>query len=621
MITAAKFLEKICETSIGVCFDYIKVTKDRRKLRKKVNKFAESVFESQFKQLDLTSEIDFIGLSNYLKSSLMNGIENYIASPSDTVKEALIAKACNAANANIRNKKAIVETFVESVIIIMKQDFIGNVDKSLMIFAHDLTGTLFNDIKKEMDINTNEILKEIAKLDANEKEIIAGGTVQENELRKINRKLDEILPVIKQQYHDNTASNVSIQNPLDLLRDFGVSASTNDSVVTAVKYSSKNDTMKIRFCVKRKGRIAEFDTTDEYLADLNYTMVEDTVEVVSSVIIQQGKKTEHNSDENFTGATCYLPWLYFTEMEVYSLGLNNFTNSKFVSGELTIVPKQLQVSYNIEKSDRSILWQGLKYKLRRSIENNNRCCYYENEVGNSRIKMNVKFSFETIFQDGESTIISPYPVIDFSVTPVDSCNARSLLESYQALLNIYSTDVLRFVDSKTRELYFSVGVKVNNLNEQEIRNIIEIYNKIIDIEEYFNFEFKLKFPMENDVLWHISMIHDLIKNKKANRNYSSLSLTTHLTLNNMDMKIGNSCGWVMQVKICKQLFDKEMPIENVVMICPNTKYASQNGDIATLEIIGEVTYFWDVEDKIYSNLDKGFNEILESAGIEHPHQL
>jgi len=616
MITEAKLMEIICKTGVGVCADFIKATKDKRRLRKKINEFAESAFESKFKHLDLTHEIDYEGLSDYLKNSLTNEIENFIVSPCDTAKETIIAKACHKANANNRYKKAVVEVFVESVIIIMKQDFIGKVDKSLMIFANDLVVGLFGNIKKEMRENTNEIMKELSVLKANDNTIISNQIFDSTQLREINENVKSLKSVIENTHINNSGANVNVHNPLDLLRGFGVSVDATDSVVTSSKYYSKNEAMKIRFCVQRKGKIAKFETTDDYLADLSYTMVPDTVDVISSVVIQNGKKTEHISDDNYTGATCCLPWLDFTEMEIYSMGLNRFTDSKFASSKLTIFPKQIQVSHDIEKSDRTVLWQGLNYKLRRSIENNNRCCYYENEVGNNRIKMNINFTFETVLQEGESIIINPQPLIDFSVTPVDGRNARSLLESYQALIKINSTDMLRFVDSKTRELCFSCGVKINNMSEQEIIQHINMYNKIIDIEEYFNMEFKLEFPMDNDLLWHINMIHGFVKNKKAIANYATLSLTTHMVASNME--IGNSYGWVSQVTICKQLFDKDLPIENVVMVCPNTKYVGQDGDTATLEIIGETIYFWDIEDRIYSNLNKDFNEILELTGTENP---
>ena len=75
---------------------------------------------------------------------------------------------------------------------------------------------------------------------------------------------------------------------------------------------------------------------------------------------------------------------------------------------------------------------------------------------------------------------------------------------------------------------------------------------------------------------------------------------------------------VAQADIKKQLFDKELPIENVVMVCPNTKYKSQDGDSAVLEIIGKTIYFWDTEDMLYSNLNLGFNKILDIVGCDPP---
>lgn len=613
MMLESQFIDFICQTSLGVCVNSIKSRRNKGKLRKKIQKFAKTEFESKFYYLDLSSEIDYGGLSTYLTKSLMHDIENYLTAPNDASKKTFITKACNEAKADNQKKKVVVITFVESVITIMKQDFISNVDKSFKVFSNDLKNDLFNDVKNEIFENTNKIMGGISTLNANDNSIIGNQVIEISQLNQISNDVDFIKSaVIQQQIENNSATNVILSNPLDLLRDFGVSVNAEDSIDVAIKYSSKNEITRIRFCVKREGRIAEFSTTNDYLADLNYTMVEDTVNVVSSVIIQNGKKTEHNYDDNYTGAVCYLPWLLFTEVEIHSSGLDRFSNSKLISSKLTIVPKHIQVTYNIENSDHEVLWHGARYKLHRSTENNNRCCYYENDAGNSKIKINIKFSFETILQNGESIVINPQPNIAFSIIPLDNSNARSQLEYYQALMKLYSTDTLKFIDVKTMRVDFSCDVRVNDLNEDEAISNIDMYKKIIDIEEYFRTEFKLEFPVDADLWNHINMIHGLIKNKKVTANFSSMSLSTHLESHEMD--IGCSFGWVAQVKINKQLFDKELPIENVVMVCPNVKYKRQDGDSAIFEIIDEAIYFWDTENEVYSNLNVGFNKILEIAG-------
>lgn len=218
----------------------------------------------------------------------------------------------------------------------MKQAFISNVDKSLKIFTSDLIYNLFEDIKSEILENTNKIMGEIATLNTNNNYIIGNQDIGISQLNKISDDVKLIKSaVMQQQIERNTATNASISNPLDLLRDFGVSVNVEGSVDVAIKYSSKNEIMSIRFCVKREGRIAEFCTTNEYLVDLNYTMVEDTVEVISSEIIQNGKNKKRIYDDNYTGAVCYLPWLPFTEMEIHSSGLDRFTNSQCISSKLT----------------------------------------------------------------------------------------------------------------------------------------------------------------------------------------------------------------------------------------------------------------------------------------------
>jgi len=611
----SQLIDFVCQATLGVCVNLFKSRTNKAKLRKKIQRFAKTEFESKFNHLDLSSEIDFGGLSTYLKNSLIQEIENYITAPTDNIKKTLITKACNEAKADNRNKKVVVITFIESVITIMKQDFISDIDKSFKIFAHDLKDDFFNDIKSEILENTSKIMGGISTLNANDNCIIGNQAMEISQLNKISDDMNYIKSVFNQQHIErNNATNASVSNPLDLLRDFGVSVNVEDSVNAAIKikYSAKNEIVSIRFCVKREGRIAKFITTDEYLSDLNYTMIEDTVDVISSVIIQNGKKTEYTYDDNYTGSVCYLPKLSFTEMEFYSSDLNSFTNSQWISSKLTIVPKQIQLTYNIENGDREMLWQGLKYKLHRSIENNNRCCYYENETSNGKIKINIKFTFEIILQDGESTLINLQPDITLSVVPLDTSNARSQLEYCQALMKLYSTDTLKFLNVKTMQTDFSCDVKVNDLSEDEIKSAIDIYKKIIDIEEYFKVEFKLEFPIDSDLWNYIDMVHGLIKNKKVTVNYSSISLITHLEQHKMD--IGSSYGWVAQVNINKQLFDKELPIENVVMVCPNTKYKSQDGDSAVLEIIGETIYLWDTENKVYgklNNLNVEFNKILE----------
>jgi len=602
----SQFIDFICQTSLGVCVNSIKSGINKDKLREKIQEFAKTEFESKFNCLDLSSEIDFDGLSTYLKDSLMHEIENYITAPNVNIKKTLVTKACNEAKADNRDKEAVVITFIESVVVIMKQDFISNVDKSLKIFANDLKDDLFNDIKNEIFENTNKIMGGISTLNDNDNSIMGNQAI---EISKLNKIVDLIeSATIQQPIEKDPATDASISNPFDLLRDFGVSVNVEDSVNAAIKYSSKSEMMSIRFCIKREGRIAKFNTTNEYLDDLNYTMVEDTVDVISSMIIQNGKKTELIYDDNYTGATCFLPWLSFSEMEIYSYRLDRFTDSQCIS-KLTISPKQIQVTYNIENGDREILWYSVRYNLHRSTENNNRYCYYENETGNSKIKINIKFAFETILQDGERIVKNPQPDITFSIVPLEKSNARSQLEYYQALIKLYSTVTLKFVDVKTMKTDFSCGVKANNLSKDKIKSIIDMYKKIIDIEEYFKVEFKLEFPIDVNLWNRINMVHCLIKNKKVTVNYSSISLTTHLEP--YKMNIGSSFGWVAQANINKQLFDKELPIENIVMVCPNTKYKSQDGDSAVLEIIGKTIYFWDTEDKVYSNLNMGFNKILE----------
>lgn len=87
MILELQFINFICQTSSGVCVDSIKSRINKSKLRKKIQQFAKTEFESKFYHLDLSSEIDFGGLSTYLKQSLMYEIENYLTAPNYNIKK------------------------------------------------------------------------------------------------------------------------------------------------------------------------------------------------------------------------------------------------------------------------------------------------------------------------------------------------------------------------------------------------------------------------------------------------------------------------------------------------------------------------------------------------------
>ena len=604
----AQFVDFICQASFGVIANSIKRKFKKNKLRKKIETFAKVEFDSKFKHLDLSSEIDFGGLSVYLKSSLLQEIESYITTSNDNIKRTLIAKACSVAKANTRSKEAVVTAFIEGIIVIMKQDFIAEIDNGFKVFSHELMSGLFCDIKGEISKSTNAIMAEINDLSSISKAIVSNFDGQARQTEELLASQARIEQALLQKTEEFTASGGNATNPLDLLRDFGVSVEGDSAVAMAVKYSAKNkdEVISIRFCVKKEGRIAKFNTSDEYLANLNYTMVSDTVDVISTTIKKNGEKEEHCYDESYTGTTCHLPWLSFTEMEIYSSGLNRFTDSQCVSSTLTIVPRQIKATYNIENSDREVLWHSVKYKLRRAVEDNYRCCYYENEVSDRKIKIDLKFALEVIQEIGDDIMVNPTPIINVSIMPLDRFNARSQLEYCQALLKFHSTNTLRFVDVNTHKVDFSSGVKVNGFSVDVIKSLIEMYKIIIDIEEHFNVVFKLEFPIDNDLWSRIIMIHDLIKSKKFVASYSSITLTTHLET--VEMKVGTSYGWAAQATINKQLFDKELPIDNVVMVCPNTKYVSQDGDSAVLEVVGDTIYFWDTEDRIFSNLNMDFDK-------------
>jgi len=215
MMLESQFIDFICQTSLGVCVNSIKSGINKDKLREKIQEFAKTEFESKFNCLDLSSEIDFDGLSTYLKDSLMHEIENYITAPNVNIKKTLVTKACNEAKADNRDKEAVVITFIESVVVIMKQDFISNVDKSLKIFANDLKDDLFNDIKNEIFENTNKIMGGISTLNDNDNSIMGNQAI---EISKLNKIVDLIeSATIQQPIEKDPATDASISNPFDLV--------------------------------------------------------------------------------------------------------------------------------------------------------------------------------------------------------------------------------------------------------------------------------------------------------------------------------------------------------------------------------------------------------------------
>lgn len=142
----------------------------------------------------------------------------------------------------------------------MKQDFISNVDKSLKIFANYLKDGLFNDIKSEIFENTNKIMGGISTLNANDNIIIGNQAIGISQLSQMCDSIEFIKSfVIQQQIEENTATNASVFNPLDLLRDFSVSVNGEDSINLAIKYSSKSDIMSIKQCRRELTKVRKHD--------------------------------------------------------------------------------------------------------------------------------------------------------------------------------------------------------------------------------------------------------------------------------------------------------------------------------------------------------------------------
>lgn len=127
---------------------------DDMKIINEIITFSENEFESKFYNLDLSEEIDFDSLQEYINTKLLNDVKNYLFDTDtknrELYKKLIISKATDYAAINNHNSKNIILVFIEDTLDIIKEFYIqksNNSDKLL----HNTTVERINDILNEKE--------------------------------------------------------------------------------------------------------------------------------------------------------------------------------------------------------------------------------------------------------------------------------------------------------------------------------------------------------------------------------------------------------------------------------------------------------------------------------------
>jgi len=123
----SKFIAKIAINMISSICD----TNDIAQLENEITSFAKQKFESNFKHLDLSQEIDFEGLLDYISNDLMSDIVNYSRTlpPEEEIRclDTILSKAHYHTHADTKPKKSVVDDFIKVSLGIVKEYYVGKV--------------------------------------------------------------------------------------------------------------------------------------------------------------------------------------------------------------------------------------------------------------------------------------------------------------------------------------------------------------------------------------------------------------------------------------------------------------------------------------------------------------
>ena len=112
---------------------------DITQLEKEVVDFAKRKFESNFKHLDWSQEIDFEGLLEYINSSLTSDINRYFRATSTHGEEqclvTILGKAHYHSHANSNPKKSVIDNFIKAALSISKEYYLNKIPTEYFVIG------------------------------------------------------------------------------------------------------------------------------------------------------------------------------------------------------------------------------------------------------------------------------------------------------------------------------------------------------------------------------------------------------------------------------------------------------------------------------------------------------
>lgn len=504
--------------------------------------------------------------------------------------------------------------YTELVRVITNNDIImdeNKIRKTLDISTH-ISNQLMNNVYKKLNESFEYWSMQNITNISKKTDFIYEKTDLITDLHEKTNEIDEYFLALK-----NISSNIVNSNTeksknyilpqLNILEQFCISIDEQSEMDIQYTTKTENDFFRIRFNVKKQGLISEFENSEEYLSHLNYTMQDDVLEILGYEIIHKDKKNDSKTLHQYTGSSCYLPWMQFNNLIIKTLNNENICQSSV--NTLKIIPKKIIVSYDIENESREKLIVGLEYKLKREKNNDYLFCYYENENSKNNFILDIKFAYKKIGVENNSICIKKIPIITTDLKPIIYSRADSLLDYSQILLKLVNSKELKFRDRETNIVDFTITTTVKTDYTLEIlKDLIEIYRKILNIEEHFNVKFEIQFPIDTKTIAHIEIINQLIKNKNIIK-VENLILKLHTE--SLKLTIGKYTKYIIKYPINTTLFHIELPIEDTYLIFNKITIIEQNEELSTILASDDLVLHWDIDGII-----KNENDILVVKQIQ-----
>jgi hypothetical protein len=273
---------------------------------------------------------------------------------------------------------------------------------------------------------------------------------------------------------------------------------TNDYNVTLTA-KNINSSFSISMSVQYSSLISNFDDCISYLSYLNFTGQVDTVKVTDLLIKGSCNETIREfHDSEYDG-----PKIKLVDWYVKTLTENDLQYLKnAIEFNFQIVPELKTLEIDLEDEHGECIIQNLKQGINREILPDNKLKVTLVDLrNNSPIKVKFVYTYEG------TTIVESN--IELFVENIESAKVR--LQEDLLFKHFRDSKYLKIRNSNTGEYVgkFS-GVSISK-TENTLENEIAFYNKIVEIEDYFETKFILPNPICSDDYNNVQILFNTIK--------------------------------------------------------------------------------------------------------------